>query len=141
MTKEDFAKNIDGREIDSLLSADDCLLATENNLVVVFACSDDRLELEGSMIDEFGCYMGGAFYYDFNSESWVDIDDSFEGVDLEEDCPIIYAICNDKSKYEGFWFLETNLPHCRFEAKMNGELFCSGFVFDYTELNKKTLNE
>ena len=52
MTKEDFAKMINKREQDALLSADDCLTATENNLVVVFAYSDDLLELEGSMIDD-----------------------------------------------------------------------------------------
>lgn len=137
MTKEDFAKMINGREQDELLSADDCLTASENNLVVVFAYSDDLLELEGAMIDELGCFNGGTFYFEKHFERWADIDDSFEGVDLEN-LPVIYAVCNDRSKYEGFWYIDTNLEHARFETIKDGEPFCSGLIFDYAELYKET---
>lgn len=134
MNKDDFAKMINGREQDELLSADDCLTASENNLVVVFCHSDDLLELEGSMIDELSCWRGGTFFYDRNADSWIDIEDSFEGVDLE-DRPVIYVVCNDSSKYEGFWHIDSNLEHARFETLKDGEPFCSGLVFNYTDLN------
>lgn len=140
MTKEQLAKTLDSREVDSLLSGDDSLIASENNLVVVFAYSDDLVELEGAIVDELDCWQGGTFYYDQLKERWIDIDDSFEGVNLEE-CFTISAICNDKTKYEGLWYLQTNLPHARFEAKKDDEPFCSGFVFDYNDLNKKPPNE
>jgi hypothetical protein len=137
MNKEEFAKMINGREQDALLSADDCLIANENNLVVVFAYSDDLLELEGAIIDELGCYNGGTFFFEKDFERWVDIDDSFEGVDLE-DLPVIYAVCNDHSKYNGFWYIDTNLEYARFETMKNGEPFCSGLVFNYTDLYKES---
>lgn len=137
MTKEEFAKQIDGRKKDSFLSPDDTLDATQFNLIVVYGYSDDLVCFDGALIDELGAWSGGTFYYDVELESFMDIEDSFEGIDLDNALTIEAKWC--KNEVDGKlipWTFETNIPHAKFNIIEDGEVFCIGLVIDLNDLTK-----
>lgn len=101
--------------------------AKQKGIVVVYGQSDDLMEFEGALYDEFGCYEGETFYFDE------------EGcrIDLREyNNPDVIALmsnkieavwCDDFSDWT--WTYKTDLPHETFEMYDDGEKYCKGFVF------------
>jgi hypothetical protein len=139
MTKEEFAKHLDGRKYGNILTPEDHLDANLYGLIVVHGASDDILQFGGALVDELGAWNGGTFYYDFELESFMDIDDSFEGVELENALTIIakwnFRFDDEFMKYVP-WTYETNIPHAKFNILNSdgGGVFCEGLVIDIKDL-------
>lgn len=138
MTKEELANLLNGRQYRNEITEEECKLAKDNNLVVVFGCSDDLAELRGAI----------------RGEILVDIYSSFslckDGVfptkeEIEE------GICTHKIdryyKYEskkidtiwgkntGYsWTYKTDIPHTTFDIVEDGEKYCRGIVFSLEDL-------
>ena len=72
--------------------------AKENGIVIVYGASDDLMELDGAIYDEFGCYEGGVCCLDS------------EGNILEEmtnNCRTIEAVwCGEGEKFT--WTYKTD---------------------------------
>jgi hypothetical protein len=141
MTKEEFAEMLDGRVYDSVLSGDDQLDANLYNLVIVYGCSDDLVEFEGAIIDELGAWDGGTFYYDKELESFMDIEDSFEEIELKNALTIKANWM--KSEVNGKiipWTFDTNIQHSTFNLNYGhsegGGVFCVGLVINLNDLTK-----
>lgn len=91
--------------------------AKNTGVVIVYGQSDDLMELEGAIYDEFGCYEGGVFYFDK------------EGNNVNQKTKnIIEAVWCDKNS-DWTWSYKTTIPHENFEMMDDGEKYCRGFVF------------
>lgn len=96
--------------------------AKNNNIVIVYGQSDDLLEFDGALYDEFGCYEGGTFYFDKDGNNVKEMTRN-----------IIQAIwCGDNTEWT--WSYKTTIPHENFEMMDDGEKYCQGFVFYKDEL-------
>ena len=62
MTKEELAKMIDGSEYPFTLWPEH--EAAKHGLIVVYGASDDLMEFEGAIRDEFDCFEGGTALVD-----------------------------------------------------------------------------
>lgn len=93
--------------------------AKENGIVIVYGASDDLMELDGAIYDEFGCYEGGVCCLDS------------EGNILEEmtnNCRTIEAVwCGEGEKFT--WTYKTDIPHETYEIYDDTEPYCKGIVF------------
>lgn len=91
--------------------------AKENGIVVVYGQSDDLMEFEGALYDEFGCYEGETFYFDKNGKR----------VKNETENKIEAVWCDKNSEWT--WSYKTEIPHETFEMYDDDEKYCLGFVF------------
>jgi hypothetical protein len=134
MTKEELAKQLNGREYGSETTRTDINHARAHGLVIVYGASDDLMELEGAIEDEGGCYEGGEFLID--SEGLLpDRDD----IDLDDDDELEEWVTRRKKakkltavrfgEGQPAWSYETDIPHATFDIKEDGEVYCRGIVF------------
>ena len=107
--------------------------AKENDVVIVCGASDDLMEFEGAIYDEFGCYEGGT--------AFLNHDGLFEGCDINckysqreiGRCKTIEAVwCDKKNGYA--WSYKTDIPHATFDIFDDGDKYCLGICFDKKEL-------
>ena len=118
MTKEELAARIDGCEYGRELTDVEIALAKESGLVVVYGCSDDLMEMDGALTDEFDVYGGGNAYV----------------CDLRE----IKAVwCPPEG---GSWAYRTKIPHATFKVMEGEELYCTGIVFDIKDVRQQQTN-
>ena len=137
MTKEEMALRLNGRECGSETTKEDQELAAENDLVIVYGYSDDLMEMEGAVDDEFGCYEGGVC--DFDRDGIIPSDkDDVEEEDIEEwvqrrkNKNTITAVwCGENLPA---WCFKTKIPHATFEIMDDGEVHCRGIVFNINDL-------
>jgi hypothetical protein len=111
--------------------------AKENGLVIVYGASDDLMEFEGAIRDEFGCYDGGTALVDEKGllPCREDIDDDIE---LEE----YFSRKNNVQPIEALWCKEdgyswtykTGIPHETFEVIDGDVKECRGIVFSLSDL-------
>lgn len=92
--------------------------AKEKGIVVVYGQSDDLMEFEGALYDEFGCYDGGTFYFDKDGKCT-------KQTITENKIQAIW--CNKNCDWT--WSYKTTLPHETFEMMDDDEKYCLGFVF------------
>lgn len=126
---KEFAEKLNGTEYTEL-PGELIDYAKQNGIVIVSGASDDLCELDGAIVEEFGCYDGGTAYI------------SEEGVVYSEkkvDIPCKYITakwCEDGD--DGFtWTYETDIPHEDFEMFDGEEKYCKGFVFYLESLKAK----
>jgi len=121
MNKEQLAELLNGREIGNEITKDEIKIAKENNLVVVFGASDDLMEFEGAISEEFG------------TEAEFNKDGSFiERCD--DECVHYKKALENANKIEADytkngWRYKTEIPHVTFDIMEDGELYCKGIVF------------
>jgi hypothetical protein len=127
MTKEELATRITGREIGDEVETDECLLAKESGLVIVYGASDDLTELRGAIDEEFGY---GEILFTKDGKQ-IDEDD-MEVLEKYNAVPPLNKIHADYTR-EG-WEYTTEIPHATFEIMEDGELYCRGIVFGITDL-------
>ena len=101
--------------------------AKQKGIVVVYGQSDDLMEFEGALYDEFDCWEGKTYYFD---EEGCIIDlreyDNREYIAMTSNK--IEAIwCDENSEWT--WTYKTNIPHETFEMYDDDEKYCLGFVF------------
>ena len=108
----------------------------ENEIVVVFGASDDLMEFDGAIYDEFGCYISGARGF---KTCYIDKKGNLFGEDRSNtpkklsNCKSIIAWwCKDKF----CWEYETDIPHETFEIWEDDEPYCKGIVFYKKDLGE-----
>lgn len=137
ITREQFAKLLDGREIGDELDRAEEKLAKDNGLVVVFGASDDLCEFRGAIDDEAGCYDGGAIPL-LNGKLLPNHDRHCECEfcgykDLLKKAKTIRALW-DEPGAAATWTYKTDIPHATFMILEDGESYCQGIVFDLSEV-------
>ena len=91
--------------------------AKQKGIVVVYGQSDDLMEFEGALYDEFDCYEGETFFFNKNGNS------------VKEPTENIIQAIWDSHNSEWTWSYKTNIPHDTFEMYDDDEKYCKGFVF------------
>ncbi len=138
MTKEEFAKLLDGREYGEEMTEEEETLAAKNNLVIVFGYSDDGVIFKGSINDEAGAYDGAEIHIDA------------AGIMPECECKCECRKCDggqpmfktvfahwDSQGYSWFMDIE-HIEFATFEilehTDEGTQKFCRGIVFNYSDL-------
>jgi len=144
MTKEDFAFQLNGREIRNEIDETESTLAYTYNLIVIYGYSDDNMELRGAIDDEVGCYDGGTYCIFKNKKGWQikseeEIQEMREkleedGFDFDIKTHEIEAVWSPEEP-ECSWMYKTEIPHATFDIMEDGELFCRGIVISTNDLN------
>lgn len=114
--------------------------AKASGLVIVFGASDDLMEFEGGIRDEFGCYGGGTAWVD--SKGLLDRDQIDDGddeaiadfVERRKTASSFKAIW-DKDGFS--WIYETDIPHATFEVWEGEDGYCRGIVFALADLKSQ----
>lgn len=121
-----FAELIDKCEYRNELTPEQIQLAKDNGLVVVFGASDDLVELEGAISEEFG--------------TDVLIDKEGEQIEYcDDECAHYKKAIKNANKITGHytrngWIFETEIPHHTFKVMEDGELYGIGIVFSKSNL-------
>lgn len=133
MTKEQLAKQLNGREYMHEMLPHEELFAKNDNLLVIFGASDDLCEFRGAFNDEAGCYDGGTVFF------------TNDGILRSHDCGCEYCGYEEKKRYAYrvnalwceedpySWTFKTKLPHATFDIMEDGEKYCRGIVIDLKE--------
>lgn len=129
MTPKELAQQIHGREYGRRdhLTPEETKAAKASGLVVVYGASDDLVELEGAIQDEFGTNL---LYFSRDGLLANECDD--------EECPYFERMLEKAAslapKWNGgpggpAWTFETAIPHETFDIMEDGDVFCRGIVF------------
>ena len=105
--------------------------AKENGIVIVYGASDDLMELDGAIYDEFGCYEGGVCCLDSEGNILEE---------MTENCRTIEAVwCGEGEKFT--WTYKTDIPHETYEIYDDAEPYCKGIVFYKKDLVIRPISE
>lgn len=132
MTKEELAKQINGREYPLELTKEESDQAKAAGLVVVFGASDDLMEFEGAIYDEQGAFEGGSALVDGSGllpeRDQIDDDATLEDYfERRKTAKKIDALWCEETGYS--WTFKTSIPHATFEIAEDGGTYCRGIVF------------
>lgn len=111
--------------------------AKEKGIVIVYGASDDLMEFDGALYDEFDCFEGGTAW--FNDEGCISEEEPSD--EEKQEAKFITA---KWCKGEYAWTYETNIPHCTFSMVEDGEeKYCLGLVLYKKDLivKKEKSNE
>ena len=139
MTKEEFALPLNGREIGNEINADECAMAKQYGLVVIYGASDDLIELRGAIHDEVGMYDGGVLYIHAGGVSENGDNEECKRCRerMREDQKKAAAIKCEWGKEPFSWHIEpAKIPFAPFEITEDGEKFCRGIVISIADLPK-----
>lgn len=95
----------------------------EKNMSIIFGYSDDCMEADGVMYDEYPVFDGG---------SAAILDECFVAV-AGHAYTEVFAIWND-DKDGASWRYEAEFPHAEFLIFDGEELYCRGIVFSIDDL-------
>lgn len=134
----DLAARLDGSEYPLRLSKEMLAEAKAAGLVIVYGASDDLMEFDGAIYDEFGCYDGGTAFVDAQGlldRSQIDDDEAIaDFVVRKRKARTIEA----KWCCDGFsWSYQTDIPHATFTVMEDGEPYCRGIVFAIESLTQE----
>lgn len=138
MTRDELAKQLNGREYGSEITDDEEQMAKQSGLVVIFGYSDDNVELRGAINDEIGCYDGGELM--LRKTRVVMIPDRDEREVLEK-FGVADQVCTGAkikaqwcATYDYSWTYETDVPHSSFDIVEDGQKYCRGIVISIDDL-------
>lgn len=139
MTKEELANLLNGREYRNEITDQECQIAKENGLVVVFGASDDLMEFRGAIYDEVGCYDGGSVYLNVNGKI---IDEESKDWYINTKLPVFQIDAIWCPQIEGVifcsWKIDAeDIETAKFDIFEDGELYCQGIVFELASLTEK----
>lgn len=135
MNIQEVADKLNGVEYGSegsILTLEFCRELRREGIVVVRGYSDDLVEFDGAISDEFGGYQ----HY-LNSKGLIRNECDCE------DCPYFEKLLKDTPYYinpewckteEYCWTYDTNIPHVTFDVMENGDKYCKGIVFKLSDL-------
>lgn len=138
-TKEEMASRLTGREYGDEIDRDEERLAKESGLFVIFAASDDLVEIRGVHSDELGVDDGSE--WSMTRKGVVMMPDEDETEVLEK-FGAIQNVAMKGAKITALWCAEhgyswtykTDIPHATFEIVEDGEPYCRGIVIDSADL-------
>jgi hypothetical protein len=129
MTPKELAQQIHGQEYGrrAQLTPEEAKAAKGSGIVVVYGASDDLVEIEGAIQDEFGT---NTLYFTKAGLLTNECDN--------EDCPHFERLkkvaapldpvwCDDP--HLPSWTFRTAIPHETFDIMEDGFVFCRGIVF------------
>lgn len=128
MTKEELAKRINGREYRNEVTPLDVKQARESGLVIVYGASDDLMEFEGAISEEFGTE---AFFDNEGNQLGRCDDECIHSKRAFEKANKVKANYNK----DGVWNYVTDIPHAIFQVFEEKNLYCNGIVFDIKDLH------
>lgn len=141
MDKKTLAKQLDGikHPVHENLSRSIIESAAAHGLVIVYGASDDLMELEGAIHDEFGCFGGGIALVDKQgllSRLDAEFDEEPESEEISLRKKAAREIEPRWCKEPGIrWTYRTTIPHATFHVMRDGEVECRGIVFALSELD------
>lgn len=135
MNYTDIAKMLNGRPYRDEVTNEIKELAKQDNIVIIYGASDDLMELDGALYDEFGCYDGGTAYLNYDG-LFEDCEENCKySQQIKKQCKTIEAVWCDENN--GFtWSYKTDIPHATFEIYDDEEKYCQGICFDRNELKE-----
>ena len=144
MTPKALAEALNGIEYSATMhlhGSDLIKLAKNAGLVVAYGFSDDLLEFDGAIYDEFGCYDGGTALIDADG-----LLPEFESASEDEEACRRYFERKPKARAieaiwdgnaDGYaWTLKTDIPHEVFAIMEDGAGFSRGIVFALSDLDR-----
>ena len=144
MTPKSLAEALTGieySEVINLHGSDLMKLAKAHGLVVAYGLSDDLLEIDGAIYDEFSCYGGGTALIDAKG-----LLPPFEIASEDEETCRCYFERKPKARAieaawddaaDGYaWTLKTTIPHETFAIMEDSGCFSRGIVFALDDLEK-----
>ena len=152
MTKEVFAKLLNGRQYRDEMSKEEEAIAKESNLIVIFGQSDDLIEFRGALNDEIDAYDGTDFIIATpgqelgTGEYWNDMPTYVKAVEMmpvainsedpRSNIPerISAMWCPKDQDVECSWYIKTDLQHFPFNIMEDGEIYCRGIVISVVDL-------
>ena len=130
----ELASKLDGSSYPFHLNSQFRSLAEENNLVVVYAESDDSVIFEGAFNSSAYAYMGGKALLDSNG-ALPDFDEIKES-DVDEYTKRKAKSFSIDAKYsKGTWCLETSIPHSSFNILEKGNHYCKAMVISVSDIS------
>ena len=154
MTKEQLAAQLDGRNYCDEITLEECDVAKDNDLVVVFGDSDDGVIFHGAIHDEAGAFDGGKVELTqagiFQSECHDgDACPYFQQLRRKQEVNVLKVFWCGKSKQEKSpnweqrgkptWMFDLgDVPVAEFsiyDPREDNEHFCRGIVFDLKDLH------
>lgn len=134
MNAKEFANLLNGRKYPFSLTREEQSIAKDNGLVVAYGSSDDLLEFEGAISEEFGACGGtevplGKFGF---IENECDNDECPHFLRLQKNAVIVKSVWCDCG-YS--WLIETEIPHETFDVVEDGEPYCRAIVFSMRDLD------
>lgn len=135
MNIQDVADKLNGIQYGdegTILTLEFCKELRRSGIVVVRGYSDDLIEFDGAISDEFGAYD----HY-FNSKGLVQNDCE------DENCPYFEKILKEAKYYikaqwcetpEYAWTYDTNIPHATFDVMEDEDKYCKGIVFKLSDM-------
>lgn len=130
VTRDEFAAMLNGRKYREEMTRAEGKIAAESRLIVVFGASDDLTEFRGLINDEAGAWDGAVHHIARMSYEWFLVGDA-ENIDIRA-IEIEAKWCPEG--FEGYWLIETSLPHSRFDIMEDGEIYCRGIVIDEADM-------
>lgn len=138
---QQLQKMLDGRQYRDETTKEIEQFAKDNNLVIVFGCSDDLAEFRGAINDEMGASDERVIYFDKNSLLNNECDEG-------DDCPYfkqlldfrlnnlhdLYQLTVHQPEDEMFWSYSIDITHLKFEIFRDEEIYCEGIIFDLDNL-------
>lgn len=146
MTRDELATQLNGTEYPVRISKELGAQAKAAGLVVVYGASDDLMEFEGAIHEEFGAYGGTIEFVDAVG-TFPDFDDLCDSKDFDglygyfgryAKRHEIEAIWDGGDGYS--WTYKTDIPHATFEVTEDGEPYCCGIVFSLADLGPATVD-
>lgn len=115
--------------------------AKESGIVIVYGYSDDNMELDGAISDEFGCYSGGTAHVSAQGllQDWESVLERGEKQEIkdwlerESKAREITAVWSPRDS-EISWVYETDIPHKTFHLMVGDDIYCIGIVFALADL-------
>lgn len=145
-TKEQFAALINGREYREELTREDKKAANESGLLVFYGASDDLLEIEGAICDEFEAWNGTTIhlvphrvekFVCMSSSQFKEVESTFEEHCAELKSVPIQAIWTPIDLDASWQFITgVDIPHATFDIMEDGDLYCRGLVIDIDDVKK-----
>ena len=101
----------------------------ENGIVMCFGSSDDLMELDGAIYDEYGCWNGGTICFDEKGD--------------RADANVYYPVTAVLGKDDISWQYKFEPKHEIFTIYEASDIYCKGIVFFVDDLkrvaDKKTI--
>ena len=137
MNIKEVAEKLNGQNINPRGNLTMDIDLKELGFVIAYGQSDDRLELEGAIRDEYGAYNGTTIKLNNFGVLENKCDDVVCPYFLKEEGEAKFFIKAewDPEESDVTWLITSNIPHETFNIiNDDNELWCKGIVFDIESL-------
>lgn len=131
MNLREWAQHFDGRAYGAEISLEEQAQLKEQGIVMVFGYSDDTIEFCGALEDEVSAFDDSDVFLD--KEGLVRRDQ----IEECDHCRFLQKAMGSLQKIKILWSpwrYETEIPNETFNIYEDGELFCTGILFEVKDL-------